>query len=60
MFAFCVKTFEPVDVKLVSTSKNDICRLIAYCGLVPAHSSLFSLYAKASFYFLFLWVEHFV
>ena len=24
MFAFCVITFEPVEVKLVSTSKNDM------------------------------------
>ena len=30
MFAFCLKTFEPVEVKIVSTSKNKICRIIAF------------------------------
>ena len=45
MFAFCLKTFEPV--KIVSTSKNKICRIIAFFSHLVVVVSILPIFPNA-------------
>ena len=47
MFAFCLKTFEPVEVKIVSTSKNKICRIIAFFSHLVVVVSILPIFPNA-------------